>query len=268
MEGEEKMIKKLKEENRAECMAFVKEMPAENLFIIGDIETYGFDSDFQEVWGDYDHENKLQAVLLRYRYNYIIYAPSSFDIEGIAQLLDEKFDHNMFVSGISTCVYPVVELMKNKPKQTREFYYAKCEKLQPLEIPNVEIKKMTIEAIPRVLKQHDQIADFVSRPDRGEGLRKNFETGVARGFYIEDGEEIVSSAMTTAENSVSAMIVGVCTIPGYEKRGYASAIMTKLCEEVLAEGKYLCLFYDNPKAGNIYKRLGFVDIGKWVMNTY
>ena len=31
------------------------------------------------------------------------------------------------------------------------------------------------------------------------------------------------------------------------------------------KNKYLCLFYDNPKAGAIYKRLGFIDTEKWVM---
>lgn len=30
----------------------------------------------------------------------------------------------------------------------------------------------------------------------------------------------------------------------------------------------LCLFYDNPAAGRIYKRIGFRDIGKWCMWTY
>jgi len=36
---------------------------------------------------------------------------------------------------------------------------------------------------------------------------------------------------------------------------------------VLQEGKVLCLFYDNPEAGKIYKRLGYVDIGKWAVRA-
>jgi predicted GNAT family acetyltransferase len=36
-------------------------------------------------------------------------------------------------------------------------------------------------------------------------------------------------------------------------------------EYFIKKDKYLCLFYDNPKAGNIYKRLGFKDVDKWVM---
>lgn len=41
--------------------------------------------------------------------------------------------------------------------------------------------------------------------------------------------------------------------------------MEKLMADVLEEGKSLCLFYDNPEAGRIYKRLGFKDIGRWTM---
>ncbi|TKI86654.1 GNAT family N-acetyltransferase, partial [Bacillus cereus] len=31
------------------------------------------------------------------------------------------------------------------------------------------------------------------------------------------------------------------------------------------ESRTLCLFYNNPVAGRIYKRLGFKDIGMWTM---
>lgn len=44
--------------------------------------------------------------------------------------------------------------------------------------------------------------------------------------------------------------------------------MLTLCKELLNEGKELCLFYDNLDAGSIYKRIGFEDIGFWMMYTY
>ena len=44
--------------------------------------------------------------------------------------------------------------------------------------------------------------------------------------------------------------------------------MEKLCADLLSEGKTVCLFYHNPKAGAIYKRLGFADIGMWMLIRY
>ena len=85
-------------------------------------------------------------------------------------------------------------------------------------------------------------------------------------LFIEKDNEIVSTVATTAETTVSAMVVGVATLPTHRQKGYASKLMISLMEEYFQNrNKELCLFYNNPKAGKIYKRLGFKDIGKWVM---
>lgn len=61
------------------------------------------------------------------------------------------------------------------------------------------------------------------------------------------------------------MIVGVATHPAHRRKGLATQLLIRLCEDLLSEGKTPCLFYDNPEAGSIYRRLGFTDVGTWVM---
>ena len=58
------MIRKLTNNDRELTMALVEKKPAENLFIIGDIEAYGMESDIQELWGQFE-DDQLIAVLLR-----------------------------------------------------------------------------------------------------------------------------------------------------------------------------------------------------------
>ncbi len=41
--------------------------------------------------------------------------------------------------------------------------------------------------------------------------------------------------------------------------------LSKLCSDLLKRNKTLCLFYDNPKAGRVYRRIGFKEIGIWTM---
>ena len=83
---------------------------------------------------------------------------------------------------------------------------------------------------------------------------------------MEDSDgQMMSVSQTTAENSRSAMIVGVATAKAYRNRGLMRVCLSKLCADVLSEGKTLCLFYDNPKAGSVYHKLGFESIDKWVM---
>ncbi|OEH93812.1 GNAT family N-acetyltransferase [Bacillus solimangrovi] len=63
----------------------------------------------------------------------------------------------------------------------------------------------------------------------------------------------------------TAMIVGVATHPEHRGNGLVSMVMESLLIEVLKEGKVVGLLYDNPHAGGLYKKLGFQDIGKWVI---
>ena len=102
-------------------------------------------------------------------------------------------------------------------------------------------------------------------PSSRDMLVKSLETNTGRVYYIEEDGRMVSSVATTAENTLSAMVVGVCTDPNDRQKGYASEMMKRVIQDYIRAGKTLCLFYDNPNAGRIYKRLGFYDIGMWTM---
>ena len=63
------------------------------------------------------------------------------------------------------------------------------------------------------------------------------------------------------------MIIGVATHPDpkYRRQGYATACTAALVKDLASRGKSACLFYENPQAGSIYKRIGFRDQGMWRM---
>jgi predicted GNAT family acetyltransferase len=268
LEGIE-MIRKLVEQDREMTMQFVSVKPAENLFIIGDIEGYGFHSDIQTLWGDFSAEGELRAVLLKYDKNFILYAPAAFDNEGIASIINQDSSFT-YLSGIEEMVNLITPFIKKEAKKPRVMYYAKCETALLLpEIPDdVLIEKAVPDDAAEIIAQMKAIPEFAHGNYSVEHKKSSLEKGFGRAYYVKDNNVIVSSASSTAENSQSAMIVGVGTLVDHQNKGLASYCMSKLCGELLAEGKMLCLFYDNPAAGSIYKRIGFVDIGKWSMWTY
>ena len=112
--------------------------------------------------------------------------------------------------------------------------------------------------------QIDEFADSfrgVDREEKVEECRENLTRG-GHAFGVYDGDRLVALAETTAENSVSAMVVGVATLPGWRGRGFARACVHAAAAHSFAAGRrYLCLFYDNPAAGRIYHALGFADVG-------
>ena len=58
------MIKKATVVDRERLLALANEAPSENLFIIGDIETYGFDKDYQEIWYE-EIDGKMEGIYLK-----------------------------------------------------------------------------------------------------------------------------------------------------------------------------------------------------------
>ena len=67
------MLRLANEKNRREVLDYCLEEPNINLFIIGDIENFGFDKDFQDVWIQYKEEI-ITGIVLRYHTNFIVYS--------------------------------------------------------------------------------------------------------------------------------------------------------------------------------------------------
>lgn len=262
------MIRLLAEKDQEKCLKFVKQQAAENLFIIGDIEAFGLVTDFQKVWGEFDQADQLIAILLKYHTNYIPFAVGTFDAEGFASIMSEDIDFEM-MSGLKEITEKIEPFLKSFQSK-RQMYYAKCQRLKANKsVDTTLVQKATVADAAPILSFLKEIPEFESAMSTSiEKKQKDLKSGFSRAFSIKNNEEIVASASTTAENSASAMIVGVATLKDYKRRGYATACVYKLCEELFSEGKEACLFYDNPNAGAIYKRIGFEDIGLWMMYRF
>ncbi|TKD72521.1 GNAT family N-acetyltransferase [Pseudalkalibacillus hwajinpoensis] len=261
------MIRRLTEEDHNECLSLLTPYAAENLFIIGDIEAFGYDQPFQKLWGDFGENGELRAVLLKYEKNYIPYAPGEFNAKGFAEVISQDSEFLM-MSGIKRVTSQIQPYISHQSRSSRELFYAKCDSVEALALDDLQkVQTATIDDLEKIHTLHQGIDEFESG-ETVEEKRRNQEKGVSRTYYIEQDDKPVSAASTAAENSESAMVVGVCTLADYKRKGYATQCTSKLCYDVLSEGKVLCLFYDNPEAGAIYKRIGFRDIEKWMMVSY
>ncbi|MBY6036410.1 GNAT family N-acetyltransferase [Fictibacillus nanhaiensis] len=246
-------------------MDYLSEEPALNLFILADIENFGYETDFQEIWADVDRAGDIQGILLRYLGNYLPYGKDTINAAEFSKIINNDTSYEM-LSGKKEIVeqfYPYVQFTR-----TKETFFAelKDNSLLKEEIKREGIQQAELHDVDDLMALKKQIVEFSIGETARQSLEQALKTKTGRTYFIKEGETIVSCASTTAENSLSAMIVGVCSHPDKRGQGLASLCMDALCQDVLAEGKTLCLFYDNPKAGSIYKRLGFKDIGFWSMN--
>ncbi|SDY02224.1 hypothetical protein SAMN05421736_101160 [Evansella caseinilytica] len=264
------MIRRLSLSDHEACFRLLKTRPAENLFIIGDIEAFGYDQSFQKLWGEFNSQGELIAVLLKYEQNYIPFASGPFHAEKFAEIMCSDPEFSM-MSGLKEMTAMIEPFLTRKQQRKRETYYAKCTRIGfgiTAAADTSNVKQAVPDDADAILRFLKTIPEFNDGMGTVESKRRNLGRGTSRTFYIEDEGEIVSTASTAAENSLSAMIVAVATSASHKRKGLASQCLVKLVRELLDEGKQLCLFYDNPEAGSIYKRIGFEDIGFWMMYTY
>lgn len=258
------MIHKLGQADHAPLFRFLSRNPSFNLFIIGDIETFGYDVPFQDIWAERDEIGEVTSVLFRFYGNYIAVLDDASDAAGYARIVAADAAWEAIQGEASSAARLATQLGLVGCRSLHFAEMVNADSLDPsLSVDHV--KKATPADVDRILDVRAAGLRAPTPADR-ESLLQVLEKNAARTFYVEDESgRMVAAASTTAENSLSAMVVGVCTRLEYRRRGFATACMTALARELLAEGRKLCLFYDNPEAGRIYNRIGFREIGKWDM---
>lgn len=264
-------MRKLLDNERARLMEYVSVEPEINLFIIGDVERFGLESENVEV---FVHEvlGQWDFILLRYMDSFLIYSPSEdYDAQSAAEFLHQQGADLNVISGKSELIS---RLLPHFPGwHGQETYMARLNRVQFLpELPkNTELRRMTADDAAAIISLNIQIDEFrdslIGRKEQAiEELRFKLMNGAGRNWGAFCDGALVSTVASAADNSISSMLVGVATLPFARKKGLASALVANLCAELLREGKqFVCLFYDNPAAGSIYRKVGFQEVGGYTM---
>ncbi|MGL4818447.1 MAG: GNAT family N-acetyltransferase [Bacilli bacterium] len=265
------MIHRCKEVDRSELMNYLQDESSFNLFFIGNIEQFGFDSSVFDVWMTRS-DGRIEAVMLRYLNNYVFYTKETeVDISPFRSIIGND-PNATFLSGKPSCVGALHDAL-GADTIVRETYFCELQRMDELRLSDgsIEVKKATGDDAHRIVELLLSIEEFhdTNSTNRSDDavlrMRQKIEGGSDRVYFVEEDGTVVSVVQTAAENSMSAMIIGVATHAQARGRGLMSAALTQLCQDVLSDGKSLCLFYDNEAAGCVYHRLGFQQLGMWTM---
>ena len=102
--------------------------------------------------------------------------------------------------------------------------------------------------------------------DRCEQSIKDAETKVESGtlFFWVDSEPVTMAARSRPTPHGEA-ISFVYTPPGQRKRGHATAMVARLSQRILDEGKQFCALYtdlSNATSNSIYRRIGYTKVAE------
>ncbi len=250
--------------DKKELLDFLSKKETENTFFIGDIENLDLESDIIDVW-KFKTDGEISSVLLRYYKFYLLSSENDNDLEKIAKIVCSDEECSM-LSGIAETIDKMTEFVEFK--KIKKTFLASVNKNTFKEIETrLNPIKAKAEDVDDLFEFQKSIEEFNISERSRDSFGKDVINGTGKMYYIIEDAKIVASATITAENSVNGMIIGVATDKKYRNKGYAMACVIKICKEMIESAKSVVLFYHNPNAGKLYKKVGFVDIGKWSMGT-
>ncbi len=264
------MIRRLCAKDNEQILKFLEKEKEFNLFIIGDIENHGYDKDFMSVYGEYDGEDIVSCVLF-YRDSVVYYTIKNESSKEVIDLIN-AFDYKV-INGKEEVIDQIKEFVDYY--KCRDDYFVKISELKVDSETDYTVKKAaSVDELTRIFEMLSTIDEFRYK-DADDYMFNQFISSnmykleadtTDSVYYIENKDgSIITTASTAASNTYSTMIVGVATNKVERGKGLATKIIYEISKEYLGKGKTLCLFYDNPKAGSIYRRVGFEDVGKWTM---
>lgn len=256
------MIRPLGEADRAQTGALLERAPAHNLYALGNLEAHGFDADFCQFWGSFDDGGELLAVLNRYMSGWVLYGLPDADWSALAAVIDahpltaERIQDNP--GGVASFL-PYLRRYRARLIEEEELMRLDPSNFRPLRAKvAATIRRAGFEDLPALIELYADAGDMRRVPAAVERPLRERRVWVAE----VDGA-IPAVALTNAETSNAAMIGGVFTRPDARGQGLSQAVMSALCAELLALGKTPTLYWVNPVAGAVYRKLGFHPVGTW-----
>lgn len=133
---------------------------------------------------------------------------------------------------------------------TTPIYQMVCHNFQSFKLKNLPISTLSCDDVEGMI-------DLTARTKPGPFLQKTIEFGPY--ISIKQNGKIASMAGERMHLEGMTEVSAVCTEPEHLGKGYASHLMSIVCEQIIARGEtpYLHVRADNDRAIKAYERLGF-----------
>lgn len=249
-------------QNTLELLSFFEQDLTHCLYSYIDLKKYGMDHKELQIYY-YKEQDKLTAVATKY-YNglQLFHKQSSFPLTSTVALI------NQLKPTIISSTLDVIDALSSNftaEYDTEKGFVSSLSKVRH-QGPFTLVQKASLEDM-------EEIAAFICS-DEGLGghytidalkeqLSSRYKENFGRNYMIRKDGVIICHAATYAEIDNLAVISGVITHPDHRGKGYAYDLVSKLCMDLLLEGKQPHLFYYTKEAEGLYQRIGFETPSNW-----
>lgn len=230
------------------------------------LEAYGYESDSLVVWGAFaTDDTRLEGLIFRLNNTFILADADGSCAIKFAALIDSA----QHVAGVRGTVETVTGVQANLQRHTStNWEISICLRLlgPPQIAPEAlaAVHRATVEDLDSLADHYALAANmYRSRSNVASRLQTN------RVFVVAEPPDpagpVVASALLNVEGRDAGLIGGVFTQTHARGKGYAAACTAALSLDLQRDGKTPVLFFENPVAGRVYRRLGFEECGKWAL---
>lgn len=242
-------------------LAYLAEQPVINTLLLADIEKYGINSPFQQVWAQWEG-NRPTAVYLRFYQNLLLYSDCREISADFVRRCTEQFRILVIMGDEASMVGLSPQSWTTPWRFQRKGLYAlsDTEKLLPSD-QHFRIAELSdVDAIYEFLSQ---IEGFGAMYASKRMIRDRIGSGGGLHLLYERDGKILSHANSTVSTEQSVVLGGIATCREERGHGYASGLVSQLSRKMLAEGRKPSLFTTAAADQNLFVALGFERIGNW-----
>ncbi|MFI3257790.1 MAG: GNAT family N-acetyltransferase [Spirochaetales bacterium] len=270
------MITQLTSKDIPAIKDYLSQDAEQNLFFLADIENYSLDdSENIEVFANVPEHTSEQwdFLLLRYFTVAIIYSRHNhFNVDTAVRIL-KTFPILDSIGGKDEIVCPLKDFFPTYRFRPCTLLTCTRKTLQNHTLPvNSDVKLCTVSS-----DESDDLVDFYLSIDEfaknyagqeerfRERTRENLKKdSTAYVFKDIHNKKIIASVQAGAQCSTGTMLLGIATHNMYRKRRLATNLILHACADQFQKGRdFISLFFDNPDAESLYKKVGFSNIGTY-----
>jgi predicted GNAT family acetyltransferase len=261
-------VRRLSEADAPAVAELYHRYPLRMLTLRMHLEAYGYNSDSLLVWGAFtSDEARLEAIVFRLNNTFILADGDGSRAADLAGLIDSE----QHVAGVRGTVETVTGVQSSLQRHTStNWEISTCLRLMKPPVIDPEalalVRRATSDDIDMLAEHYAGAAQmYRSRSNVASRLQTSRVFVAVQPPDIAGPGRIVSSALLNVEGADAGLIGGVFTQPAARGQGYAAACTAALSLDLQRDGKTPVLFYENPVAGRVYRRLGFEECGKWAL---
>ncbi len=256
------MFKLAGEEQAPKLLAYFEQDLKNCLYGYIDLKKYGIHNPHLHIYYT-TREGRLTAVATEYYKGIQLFSyGEEMDVEETLELIDR------LQTPMINAKQELIELLA--PHLEKDFekelgYIAWMKKLKPgADFRLVEeAGEASCLEIARLVCTDEGLGGHYMPEEFSAQLIDRQREGFGRNYVIRRDGEIVSHAGTYAEIENLAIVSGVITREDCRGLGMGYQVVSKLCCDLLTEGKRPCVFYFKKEAAGLYAKVGFEEGTGW-----